>query len=188
MSQKYWRFQVDGKIKIDQNHGEPIRNPLTPQEQLYWRLNVDDDEEKEHKFIYRVPSNIELDVIWTGSEIDIFSSRLISIFDSLNVKYKTYQTELITRDGIKVDKNLFRVFRLLELQKALDQNKTVIGSYKVGSMEFENVDKIVLTNGILNSELHLFRLEEQPHIVLISDVLRLLLLENDIKGFIFLDL
>jgi len=114
------------------------------------------------------------DNLFTGTIFDIYSLRLIKILQSYDIKFETFDVNVIySAQQTKVE-NEYKIFHLLENHPGLDLNES--------DVDAREIRKLVLTKECQQLRRPLFRLSERISLVLIHSDLKNALEENNISG------
>jgi hypothetical protein len=109
----------------------------------------------------------KLDNYATGTEMDLYSIRLINLLREAGVKFETFPVTLIARKTKEVLPLHYEIFHLLEMYPAIEKQLP---------------RGLILTEACLRSKRLLFRPEEQENLVLIHHDLKEKLEEAEITG------
>ena len=110
-----------------------------------------------------------LDNYQTDRDLDLYSEKLISIFNAAGVRFETFPTTLVDYRSNDVLSVKYEVFHLLERYRCADIQRSQDGP-------------LALTEDCLHQDRPLFRLAEAPQIVLIRQDLQSALEAAQVTG------
>ena len=119
------------------------------------------------------------DVLWTGNTTEVYSTKMLSVLDSFNVRYEVFKTVFTdprTSEKLEIP---YVVFRLLEVEDAIDYEQTIVVEKVIGGFAIPGIKKLVIKEGVNK---HFFRLNGFENLTIISDSLKKTLDANKITG------
>ncbi len=116
------------------------------------------------------------DNFFTGSDLDLYSSRFIKLLGDNEIKFETFPAAMIDWKSGKELSVKYELFHLLEMHTAFNLNLSVIENN--GSV----IKKLVLTEECLKSGKLLFRSREKKSFILIHQNLKTILEHSNITG------
>jgi len=124
----------------------------------------------------------KLDNQFTGTDLDLYSSRFIEIIRAAGVNFETFPIILRDRDTREVLPLNYELFHLLEKYPALDWERSELESE---GLSIRKVKKLVLVDNFLESRKPLVRLSEMKQVVLMHENLKNTLDRAGITGCLY---
>jgi hypothetical protein len=130
---------------------------------------------KPDRFKFFIPKNGQrLDNYCSGSEIDMYSQKIIDIISDHGVCFESFPADVFdAKSGELLSSDGYRAFHLLEIRPSVDLGKSTITRIDRGELPTLSVVKpVVLYQEILDCPKPLFRMEDFFNHVLIHQSLR----------------
>lgn len=125
------------------------------------------------------------DNYYTATQFDIYSERLIAILAQTGVRYETFPVSLIderTRNSIP---HTHRLFHLLEIDPAVDRQKSIIQEDLTNFSSVRDVYKLVLRDDFIKQGKAITRIKEFRHLTVVHEELKHTLEAANITGCSF---
>ena len=156
----------------------PASDPLAPNVYIKWdkAKPLMPIEEPLPSFQFEVRKNVaHPDNYWSGSAREPFSGKLLALLQKADVRFETFETEILERGTCKKVLEDYRVFRLLETFSLIDPEQVEItDNFIIKRMAFRT---------ILNHEPPaMFRDENYRQFVFVSNELKKLMQDQNITG------
>jgi|GEM_PF-1103892 len=120
-----------------------------------------------------------LDNFFTGTTLDLYSSRLIEIIRFAGVQFETFPTtvlDVVTRKPLPYE---YKLFHLLEIYPSIDWERSKLESE---GLSIKKIEKLVLNEKCLSSGKLLFRISEMKGKILIHQDLKAIFDKENIIG------
>jgi hypothetical protein len=108
-----------------------------------------------------------IDNYFTGAEFDLYSERFISIINQTGVRYETFPVSIIDQKTEKIIEHSYKLFHLLEIDLAVDGEKSIIVDAMLGGLQVQEINKLVLTDEFIKQGKALTRIKEFRHLTVI---------------------
>jgi hypothetical protein len=150
-------------------YGQPLPKPIAE-----FKFTIDEHAPK-------------LDNYWTGNLFTLYSGKLISILREAGVRHETFPATILgTRTGQIIPG--YALFRLLEMEDALDPERSEYGVVQYGRLKFDRLNKLVLKESFLGMKKLMCRIRGQENLILIHQDLKQILETAEITGCDFIPL
>jgi len=161
-----------------------IRNyqPLYDQLQRAWWYGGDIPL-KPDRFVFEISEKAPLlDNFWTGTVFNLYSAKLISIFESCNITFETFAASLVRKRTLKQIEAKYEVFRLLELSDAVDEQRTSYKQIDYKNISIRKIENLYLTEEFMKKPKPITRILNHANLTVVTEKVKNLLEENLITG------
>jgi hypothetical protein len=137
-------------------------------------------------FIFTIEENApKLDNYWTGNLFNLYSDKLVAIFRSINVRFETFEATIIGRNSGKKLPLAYKVFRLLEIEDAIDEERSSYQQFAYKNIDIEEIERLVLNDGFLSTNKPFTRVLRHEHLTIIHHDIKQLLDSQRITGCMY---
>lgn len=122
------------------------------------------------------------DNYWTGTLFNLYSRKLIEIFINLRIQYEVFPAKIISRETKKPLMYDYGVFRLLEVDNVIDNEKSTFVTSMIGGYSINRLRKLILLKEFSNQVKLITRIRNYENITIVHEELKNILEENNITG------
>jgi len=122
------------------------------------------------------------DNYWNATLFDLYSSRMISIFERAGVVYELFPAEIVGKKSGRPLQVGYQVFRLLEIEDVIDLTQSVIRYEDHRGRLIEHLEKLVMNEEFMRKQKPLVRIRGFENITIIHAELMALLDQEGISG------